>query len=589
MKRKAFLLLWLPLMLVLGYGVGHLQYENEVWTADHDLFTSLNVRPAVLPSTTEKPASFEAADTGIRFAELQNTGVDFVYENGPDGQFHLAETLGGGVGVFDFDNDGHVDLVFADGGDPVTWPSSRKQRIQLYRHHGAVFFRPVTDTASLSWTGYAHGCSVMDIDNDGFDDLLVTGYQKSALFMNQGDGTFQENSDWQQLTGSRWCATAAASDLDGDGDVDVYITCYAETPRALPTPVCESEGQRIHCNPRTYAGMPDVLIENTGNDQFVDRTESSGIADFAEYGLGVATADLDLDGAQEIFVANDGDRNLLFRQVASWRYQEIALGRGVAYNGQGETMGAMGVACADFDRNGWLDLLTTNFAFERNVLYANLGGLAFVDVSQGSSIDAPTRASVGWSAVTLDADLDGFRDVFIANGHVTQMPSQRWAQRPHLFRGTISGLQLCSGTGNYFEQDWHARGACRVDLNEDGIDDLVISHIDTPASLLQNTTAAVGNMLNLRLIGTASCRSATGAIIEVETAAGRTVHNVGRNGGYLSTSSNIQRIGVGDVERVDVVRIRWPGGQVREVRDVPTNIRLIIIQGRSLPVISVVR
>jgi enediyne biosynthesis protein E4 len=582
MNRKVFLLLWLPVMLVSGFGLGHLQDQANVWTADHDLFRSVGVRPALLPSVAVDVPPSAVGISRLRFEQVQNTGVDFVYENGPDGQFHLAETLGGGVSALDFDHDGHVDLFFVDGGDPVRWPTNQQHRVELYRHLGETNFRAITATASLSWTGYAHGCAVADMDNDGFDDLLVTGFQKSTLFMNQGDGTFQESFELQGPTAGRWCATTGVSDLDADGDVDLYIACYTDTPRELPTPVCEAAGQRIHCNPHTYSGVPDLLIENVGNGHLADRSESSGVAFFAEYGLGVSIADLNLDGTPEIFVANDGDRNVLFQRTSPWQYDEIALVSGLAYNGQGESMGAMGIACADFDRNGWLDILTTNFAFERNVLCSNLGNLAFVDQSQGTAIDHSSRASVGWSAITMDADLDGFTDLFIANGHVTKMPSDSWAQRPHLFRGSSDGLQQCVKSGPYFEQEWHGRGACRIDINEDGLDDIVVSHIDTAASLLLNRTSSVGNALSLRLIGTTTCRSATGAIIEVDTSAGMTVYNYCRNGGYLSANTNICRIGVGDVETVNAVRIRWPGGEVHELQNLPTNVVLTIVEGRDI-------
>ena len=383
------------------------------------------------------------------------------------------------------------------------------------------------------------------------------------------------------MMGERWCATACWSDLDLDGDLDLYITCYADSPRDQPPPVCESKGVRIHCNPHSYRPVPDLLFENLGDGGFVDRSESSGIADYREYGLGVIAADLDGDRIPEIFVANDGDRNLLFRRTSDWKYEEVALANGLAFNGQGETMGSMGVACADFDRNGRLDLFTTNFSNESNALFYQEEGLMFVDTTQGSLLDLSSRALVGWAAITLDADCDRLVDLFVANGHVTQMPDEDWAQLSKLLRGTEKDFEECRDAGAWFQQHWHARGACRADLNRDGLDDLVVSLIDAPPALLMNTSPAAGQRLQLQLVGTTAARSAEGARIEVESASGQRIDLYCRNAGYLSSNSGVLTVPLGPDASAAVIRIHWPGGAVQELRQVAAGQRYLVVEGQE--------
>ena len=579
-RRLVFTIICLSGMTALGFWLGKFQERRLVWDADRQLLAELKIQPEPLPVYLGEKTDLSSA-AGIRFEEVAGSGVTFAYDNGPDDQYHLAETLGGGVAAIDYDSDSNFDLVFVDGGNPIEWPSNRTSRVSLFRHQKALRYAPVDNVSGIAWTGYGHGCSVADVNNDGFDDLLITGYQSSAFYLNQGDGTFQEADILKTLTADKWCVTGCWSDLDADGDLDLYIACYADTPRTLPTPVCESGGIRVHCNPHSYQAVTDLLFENLGNGDFADRSASSGISAYREYGMGVVAADLDRNGTMEIFVANDGDRNLLFRQTAPWTYEEIALTSGVAFNGLGETMGSMGVACVDFDRNGQLDLLTTNFSHESNALFHQVGPLTFVDTTQGTAIDRSSRSRVGWAAIPIDADCDQYPDLFVANGHVTQMPAEDWAQLSSFLRGGPDGLQEVRETGAWFESAWHARGACRVDLNNDGRDDLVTSLIDSPAALLVNESQSNCKSIQLRLTGTQTSRSAEGAIVELETASGTTTHVFMRNAGYLSSNSNVMTLGLGEDPAAIAVRIYWPGGVNQELRNIPAGKFITVIEGRT--------
>jgi len=577
MRTRLLLIAWIVGMISLGFILGDRLDRMRSWHEDHGLLARLGVRREAISALLPDHVN-ETSATGLRFEAIQDSGVSCIYHNGVENQFHLAETLGGGVGAINIDNDEYPDLIFVDGGNPVRWPFDQTSRVSLFRNLGDGHFTPVSPHCGLSWTGYGHGCAVADVNNDGFDDVLLTGYQKSALYLNLGDGTFEEHPLLRHMTGERWCATACWSDLDLDGDLDLYITCYADSSRELPVPVCESKGVRIHCSPHSYRPVPDLLFENTGDGGFTDRSDSSGIAQYREYGLGVVAADLDRDGTPEIFVANDGNRNLLFRRTSNWVYEEIALTSGVAYSGRGETMGSMGVACADFDQNGRLDLFTTNFSNESNALFQQVHDLVFSDNTQGTLIDRSSRARVGWSAIAFDADCDRLTDLFVANGHVTRMPGEDWAQQPSLLKGSRDGFKDSRESGPWFESRWHARGACRADLNRDGLDDLVVSLIDDPAALLLNSSPVPGHRIQLRLIGTSSPRSAECAIVEVESASGSTLHHFSRHAGYLSSNADVTTLGLGADSVADMVRIHWPSGETEEIRKISSGSRVTAIE-----------
>ncbi len=398
-----------------GFGAAKWVETRSVWRGDDLLPEQVQSGNTAAVNFTQNHSIESPNHETLKFTEFSDSALQFSYDNGASGKFHLAETLGGGLGAADLDRDGHTDLIFVDGGDPIDWSDQTRNSIQVYRHLGKTSFTEVGKQNGCFWSGYGHGCCLGDFNNDGFDDFLITGYQSSALFMNMGDGTYEEQTAEAELKMDRWCATAAFGDLDNDGDLDLYVTTYADTPRDVPPPYCEESGKRIHCHPHYHLPVPDYLFENLGYGTFRDRSADSGISAQIQYGLGVVIADFNDDRIPEIFIANDGDRNLLFEKESDWKFREIGIESGIAYTAMGKSTGSMGIACADFDQDGRLDLLTTNFIHEANVTFYNQGNNTFVETTGQNGLTTTSRSMVGWSAVPFDADLNGQLDLFITN------------------------------------------------------------------------------------------------------------------------------------------------------------------------------
>ncbi|HID21539.1 MAG TPA: VCBS repeat-containing protein, partial [Planctomycetaceae bacterium] len=338
---------------------------------------------------------------------------------------------------------------------------------------------------------YGQGAAAADYNNDGFEDLLVTAYRRTVLLANMGDGTFRDVSEEAGVTNTRWSTSAGFADLDLDGDLDFYAACYAIVSAEKPR-VCQKSGVRMHCLPQVFESEPDLLYRNLGDGRFEECSVESGIEDDRGRGLGLAIADFNRDGLPDIFVSNDTTENYLFVNQGGFKFKEQAVTCGAALTGEGSTMSGMGVTCADYDANGYLDNFVCNFYEEKNVLFENLGGDGFVDSSDALGLAHTSRDKLTFGCAFLDADLDGYPDLFVANGHVSDLTALGvpYRMRPQIYRN-LAGKRFVdqsSVAGLYFHRQFIGRGCAVADWNNDGLPDLVVSHIRDQAALLVNST-----------------------------------------------------------------------------------------------------
>jgi tetratricopeptide (TPR) repeat protein len=539
-----------------------------------------------------RPAGASAAASGQSRIVLRDchaaAGVKFEYFNGAAGSKYLLETLGGGVAVLDYDGDGWPDLYFTQGTHIPPDPDDRSWQDRLFRNRGDGTFDDVTLAAGLGDNRYSQGCAAGDIDNDGDIDLVVANWGENSLYLNNGDGTFVEASRAAGLRGKHWSSSLALADFDRDGNLDLYVVNYMLEP--LKT--CRtSEGRIATCHPGNYAGEQDVLYHNLGNGRFADVSESAGILAPFGKGLGVLVADLDDDGWPDIYVANDGTPNFLFRNTggtapaAGLHFVEQGMTSGAAVSGDGMPQGSMGIAGGDLNGDGLLDLYVTNFYFEASALYFNLGNLTFTDAVRSAKLYDATRPMVGFGTQAVDFDLDGRLDLFAANGHIDDFGyrGEPWKMSPQLFRNLGEGrfADVSREGGAFFHGQYLGRGVARVDWDRDGKPDLVVGHLDRPAALLHNETESAGNSLSIELHGTAANRDALGARIRATVAGVTQVHEICGGDGYFASNERRQTIGLGTATRVELLEIIWPGGRIQRWTDVPAGGLLSIVEGRD--------
>ena len=374
-------------------------------------------------------AVFVAALSPLLGAELRfvdasaRSGLDFRLVSGSVEKPYILESMTGGVGFIDYDNDGWLDVYLVNGGSLESLQrTAPKASNRLFRNQGDGTFADVTESAGVGDRAWGMGVAVADVDNNGYDDLYVTNYGPNRLYLNLGGNSFRESAGASGVAGNAWSSSAAFGDYDLDGDVDLYVTNYLEfDPNALPddSQLCRYRGIRVQCGPRGMVATGDRFFENLGNGRFADASAASGIGAVADaYGLGVIWADYDNDGDQDIYVANDSTANFLFQNNGDETFSEVALLAGVALSANGSEQAGMGVDFGDYDNDGLLDLAVTNFSDDYNALYRNEGAGLFLDVSYKAGLAEPTWAKLSWGIQFADLDLDGDLDIVIADGHV---------------------------------------------------------------------------------------------------------------------------------------------------------------------------
>ena len=495
--------------------------------------------------------------------------------------------MGGGVGIFDFDNDGRMDLFFTNGAalkdamskDEVPAKTERTYWNLLYQQKPDGTFLDVTERAGLQGVGYNMGAAAADYDNDGFVDLFVTGYRSDRLYRNNGNGTFTDVTNKLPKINQGWSTSAGWFDYDRDGRLDLFVARYMEWDFESGALFCggPTSTQRAYCHPDNFKGAANILLHQRTDGTFEDVSRSSAVSDSPGKGLGVAFGDFDNDGWTDVFVANDSVRQSLFRNKGNGTFEDVAVISGVAYDENGKSFAGMGADCADYDNDGNIDVLITTLSNEKYALYRGNGDLSFTYTTNTSAMGQITLLNSGWGARFVDEDNDGLRDVFVAQGHVLDTIEKssaylKYKQPLLLMRNTGTGFVNVSATaGAAFNIPLAARGAAFGDLNNDGQLDAVIAVLDDAPVILKNN-GTKNHWLGISLEGTRSNRSGIGARVTVTNAAGqKQIFDVSSAGSYLSSNDPRIVFGLGAARGVKSVEVRWPGGRVQTIASPATD------------------
>ncbi|HZT38237.1 MAG TPA: CRTAC1 family protein [Bryobacteraceae bacterium] len=493
----------------------------------------------------------------------ERSGILFSLNNAATPERRQIETMAGGVAAFDYDNDGYPDIFFANGAaQPSLNKTGPAYYNRLYRNRGGWTFEDVTDKAGLRGEGYAMGAAAGDFDNDGHTDLYVVGVKRSILYRNRGDGVFEDVTERAGVGNvGRWAVDAAWLDYDNDGRLDLFVVNYVKWDPAQE-PFCGDAraGFRTYCHPRYYQGLPNALYHNNGDGTFTDVSQRAGIAQHIGKGMGLAIADFDGDGRIDIFVANDAVPNFLFHNEGGGVFREVGFQAGVAMNDDGRALSSMGVDFRDIDNDGRPDLFITALANETFPLYRNLGKGLFADVTYPSKVGAATMPRSGWGCGIFDFDNDGRKDLFSANGDVqnnTELYSGRTSRQPNL-------LLLNQPDGSFAPVEIGApalhRGAAFADFDRDGRIDIVISRIGERPVVLRNVMGAGNHWIALQLAGSRSNRDAIGARVHLVSASGEQWNQATRAVGYASSSVPTVHFGLGNDAEAQRIEIDWPSG-----------------------------
>ena len=546
---------------------------------------TLAAKPAVSP-----PAASEGKNK-IRFEDrAAQSGVHFVLNNGTTEDKPIIDAVPGGVALFDYDNDGYLDIFFTNGAHiPELVKSSPAFWNRLYHNNHDGTFTDVTEHSGLRGEGYSMGVAAADYDNDGWTDLYVTGVNRNILYHNNHDGTFTDVTGKAGVTGvsdgkKLFSVSAAWVDYDNDGLLDLFVTNYLDwTPET--SRVCGEPGKRLTCPPSQYRGEPNILYRNNGDGTFTDISKQTGIGAQIGKGMGVAIADFDGDGWMDIFVANDNERNFLFRNRGGKWFEEIGVEATVAYTDNGVPLSSMGVDFRDWQNDGNPGIFVTALGGETFPLWMNEGNGFFNMVTYKAQIGFSSFKMSGWGAGIFDFDNDGWKDLFSANSHVSENagidPQQHYRQTNAVFasrgNGTFEDVSESAGLAG-IPVAAH-RGCAFGDLNNDGRVDVVVSAISGPAEILYNASVGKNHWLTIETRGVRSNRDGIGTRIKLTSQSGQVQYNhVTTAGSYASSVDRRVHFGLGDDARVKEIELRWPSGTVQILRNVAADQILKVVE-----------
>jgi enediyne biosynthesis protein E4 len=529
-----------------------------------------------------------------QFKEVsRDVGLTVPHISTPDKQY-IVESMSGGVGLIDCDNDGRLDIIVANGSTIDHFRQGGDPMITLYHQDADFKFSNITQAAGLTRKGWGMGVAIADYDNDGLPDIYVTGYDGNALYHNLGNCKFENVTDKAGVAGDGFSTGAAWADYDRDGHVDLFVSRYVHFDiNKLPTfgsdeKTCRFKGIRVQCGPWGMQGESDLLFHNRGDGTFEEVSKKAGVDDPDRYyGLGVEWGDYDDDGWPDLYVANDSGPNYLYHNKHDGTFEDVSMLAGAAVSSDGLQQGSMGVDWGDYLHDGRMGMFVTNFTEQPETLYRNMGKGEFSDVTWPAKLAQPTYTNVGWGTGFVDFSNSGLLDIFIANGHVYPQMDQiagaaRYAEPMQLFRnkgdgtfddisGVLAGIPGAS-----------RRGAAFGDLNNDGNVDVVVLDMDGPPQLLLNVSANGNHRVLFKLVGTKSNKMGIGAKLVVISGKITQTAEVRAGGSYLSSNDPRLHFGLGADDRMSQVEIRWPMGEKEILKDVPADFIYTVTEGKGI-------